>query len=82
MFDLETIKAMNQPGYKAKATEPIVSNPDAPKLHIFDVEMQGITGHTCTVTLLAEKIGQAEVAAAHRFPELTVTGNTRDLGAN
>ena len=27
MFDLETIKAMNQPGFKAHKTEPIISNP-------------------------------------------------------
>ena len=27
MFDLETIKAMNQPGFKAQSTEPIISNP-------------------------------------------------------
>ena len=27
MFDLETINAMNQPGFKARSTEPIISNP-------------------------------------------------------
>ena len=27
MFDLETIKAMNQPGFEAHKTEPIISNP-------------------------------------------------------
>ena len=27
MFDLETIKAMNKPGFKAAKTEPIISNP-------------------------------------------------------
>lgn len=27
MFDLETIKAMNAPGFKAQTTEPIISNP-------------------------------------------------------
>ena len=49
-------------------------------MHAFEVEMQGRLGYTVTVTVNANKIGQAEFIAAHRFPELEVTGNTRDAG--
>jgi hypothetical protein len=49
-------------------------------MHTFEVEMQGRLGYTVTVLVNADKIGQAEFIAAHRFPELMVTGNTRDAG--
>jgi hypothetical protein len=49
-------------------------------MHTFEVELQGRLGYTLTATINAERIGQAEFIVARRFPELTVTGNTRDMG--
>ena len=49
-------------------------------MHEFDVEMEGRTGHTCHVFVIAESVREAEKLAAQRFPELAVTGNTRDNG--
>ena len=49
-------------------------------MHIWEVEMQGRLGYTVTVPIIADRIGFAEYLAARRFPELEVTGNTRDAG--
>lgn len=50
-------------------------------MHEFDVELMGRTGHTAHVFLLASNVIEAEKLAVQYFPELEITGNTRDNGA-
>jgi hypothetical protein len=47
-------------------------------ISIFDVEMEGRSGHTCHVFVQAETSAEAEDVAARQFPELTTTGNTQE----
>ncbi len=43
----------------------------------FDVEMEGKTGHTCHIYVIADSDQDAEAVAQDQFPELNLTGNTR-----
>ena len=44
MFDLETIEAINTPGYKWQHTEPITSKPAQPMLHRIYTEDKNRSG--------------------------------------
>ena len=45
----------------------------------FDVEMEGKTGHTCHIYIMADTALDAEAIAQDQFPELNLTGNTREV---
>lgn len=45
----------------------------------FDVEMEGKTGHTCHIYIMADTKEDAETVAAQQFPELTLTENTNEI---
>ncbi len=45
----------------------------------FDVEMEGKTGHTCHVYIMADTPTDAEQVAIQQFPELRVTENTQEV---
>jgi hypothetical protein len=47
---------------------------------MWDVEMEGKTGHMCHVYVLADTLKDAETIASGNFPELELTGNTQQSG--
>lgn len=46
---------------------------------MFDVEMEGKSGHTCHVYVLAKFADEAQDVASRQFPELSATDNVMEV---